>query len=238
MAIGWSECKADKMAQLPLTMPARPGPQDLGWIEAPSNKQARDWLARWPDWPGPWRGLNIWGPPASGKTLLGQIFARQTDAIWLDSLPATSRPAPSATPLILDNLTNSPAWDEEELLHLINDSAAAGGGLLLLSDGPVAAMGWTLPDLQSRLRSFAAEELAAPDDIFLKALLDRHFIARQCLVPGTVLDYIVSRMPRSHQAAAVLAAEIDARSLASRKPVTISLVRALFEQQEKFNFDN
>ncbi len=226
------------MAQLPLTMPARPGPQDLGWIEAPSNKQARDWLARWPDWPGPWRGLNIWGPPASGKSLLGQIFARQTEAVWLDSLAAASRPAPSARPLILDNLTTSPAWDEEELLHLINDSAAAGGGLLLLSEEPVAGMGWQLADLDSRLRSFAAEEIGAPDDGFLKALLDRHFVARQCLVPGSVLDYITSRMPRSHQAAARLAAEIDARSLASGKPVTIALVRGLFEQQEKFDFNN
>ena len=226
------------MAQLPLTMPARPGPQDLGWIEAPSNKQARDWLARWPDWPGPWRGLNIWGPPASGKSLLGQIFARQTEAVWLDSLAAASRPAPSARPLILDNLTASPAWDEEELLHLINDSAAAGGGLLLLSEEPVAGMGWQLADLDSRLRSFAAEEIGAPDDGFLKALLDRHFVARQCLVPGSVLDYIISRMPRSHQAAARLAAEIDTRSLASGKPVTIALVRSLFEQQEKFDFNN
>ena len=226
------------MAQLPLTMPARPGPQDLGWIEAPSNKQARDWLARWPDWPGPWRGLNIWGPPASGKSLLGQIFARQTEVVWLDSLAADSRPAPSARPLILDNLTTSPAWDEEELLHLINDSAAAGGGLLLLSEEPVAGMGWQLADLDSRLRSFAAEEIGAPDDGLLKALLDRHFVARQCLVPGSVLDYIISRMPRSHQAAARLAAEIDARSLASGKPVTIALVRSLFEQQEKFDFNS
>lgn len=226
------------MAQLPLTMPARPGPQDLGWIEAPSNKQARDWLARWPDWPGPWRGLNIWGPPASGKSLLGQIFARQTEVVWLDSLAADSRPAPSARPLILDNLAASPAWDEEELLHLINDSAAAGGGLLLLSEEPVAGMGWQLADLDSRLRSFAAEEIGAPDDGLLKALLDRHFVARQCLVPGSVLDYIISRMPRSHQAAARLAAEIDARSLASGKPVTIALVRSLFEQQEKFDFNN
>ena len=226
------------MAQLPLTMPARPGLQDLGWIEAPSNKQARDWLARWPDWPGPWRGLNIWGPPASGKSLLGQIFTRQTDAIWLDSLPAASRPAPSARPLVLDNMADSPAWDEEELLHLINDSAAAGGGLLLLSEQPVTGMGWRLPDLESRLRSFAAEEIAAPDDSFLRALLDRHFVTRQCLVPGPVLDYIISRMPRSHQAAAWLAAEIDSRSLASGKPVTIALVRGLFEQQEKFDFNN
>lgn len=225
------------MAQLPLTMPAQPGPKDLGWIQAPSNKQARAWLARWPDWPGPWRGLNIWGPPASGKTLLGQIFVRQTGAVWLDSLPAASRPPPSAVPLILDNLADSPAWDEEEVLHLINDSAAAGGGLLLLSERPVAGMGWKLPDLVSRLRSFAAEEIAAPDDAFLKALLDKHFVARQCLVPGSVLDYIISRMPRSHQAAALLAAEIDSRSLARGKPVTIALVRGLFEQQEKFDFN-
>lgn len=229
------------MGQLPLSMPApgdiKKGPDRPDWIDCESNRLAKSLLDQWPDWPGRWRAINIWGPPACGKTLLAEIFAARTGAQCLVHLCARDRQPAEGRALVLDDVAADERWHEEELLHLVNDVAETGGGLLILSQRPIAGMGWQLPDLASRLRAFASQEIGPPGDGLLRSLMDRYFSVRQCLVPASVLDYVIARMPRSHLAASQLAEQIDKLSLAAQRPVSISLVRSLFERQTDFNFN-
>ena len=57
------------MQQIPLTLPLPPSYDETSFVVGPANQPACDWLAKWPDWPLPYRAVNIFGPSGSGKTI-------------------------------------------------------------------------------------------------------------------------------------------------------------------------
>src|SRR5436190_23003921 len=48
------------------------------FVVSNGNREALAWLDRWPDWPAP--ALALSGPPGSGKTHLGRIWAARVTA--------------------------------------------------------------------------------------------------------------------------------------------------------------
>ncbi|MEC8146404.1 MAG: hypothetical protein VX073_06880 [Pseudomonadota bacterium] len=216
------------MSQLPLDLQfiSTPGRDDF--IVSSCNRLAASWIDRWPDWPGQYRMLNLVGPMASGKSHLAAIWSRRADATMLDGLAAGAA-APERS-LVLDNVTPAEAWNEEALFHLINRTADGGASILITSETPVAAMGWALPDLASRMRAITVARLDAPDDALLRSLLEKYFADRQLAVAVQVLDYMVSRMERSFVAVQTIAATMDRRSLAERRNLTLPLAREIMAE--------
>jgi hypothetical protein len=90
---------------LPFDPPPRFEPADL--IEAPSNAEARAWLARTPEWP--LRRLALWGPPGCGKTHLLHAWAQREGADILRG--------PDLDPDLIPGLPDAPL--------AIDDAAAA-----------------------------------------------------------------------------------------------------------------
>ena len=91
-------------------------------------------------------------------------------------------------------------------------------------------MGWSLPDLSSRMRALSVATLDAPDDALLRSLLEKYFADRQLAVATQVLDYMVSRMERSFVAVQTIAAAMDRRSLAERRNLTLPLAREIMTE--------
>ena len=103
------------------------------------------------------------------------------------------------------------------------------GQLLLAARSSPARWPVGLADLRSRLQSGAVAQLGEPDDLLMRGLLEKLFADRQ-LRPGSgVIDYLLTRMERSCEAARRTVEELDARALAERRELRLPLVRQVLE---------
>jgi len=221
--------------QLPLALEPRPALGREDFLVAPCNALAVEWIDRWPDWR--LSVLVLAGPAGSGKTHLAQVWRARSGALALSPRGGAAELAEAlgeAGAALVDD-ADALAGDaeaERALFHLYNLLRERGGQLLLTGRRPPSRWGVALPDLRSRLESAAVAELGAPDDSLMRALLEKLFADRQ-LRPGEgVLDYLLARMERSHEAARLLVARLDERALAERRELRLPLVRAVLEEGE------
>ena len=70
----------------------------------------------------------------------------------------------------------------------------------------------------------AMASIDLPDDALIYALLDKYF-TDQLLAPPTMLRYLISRMERSFNTVQTVAAALDRRSIADKKPLSVGLAR-------------
>tara|TARA_B100001121_G_scaffold309868_1_gene338301 strand:- start:518 stop:1198 length:681 start_codon:yes stop_codon:yes gene_type:complete len=219
--------------QLPLSLPLPSAYNKESFVIGSANEQALSWLERWPDWPLPFKGLNLYGPPGSGKTHLSYLWAGRGDAVALNNLSQFDQDQfLQKQHVVLDDFGVSGCYDDTAVFHLLNYITSVSGTLLFLSPYPVAQHESSLSDLTSRLRSVAAQEIDLPDDGLLKAVLAKHFTDRQCAVSEQVLNYIVNRMERSFSAAQKLSAEMDALALSLKVPVSLTIARQVLDSIE------
>lgn len=212
------------MKQQALDLPVEPRYGRADFLVSDSNRAAFDWIERWPDWPA--GALVVYGPPGSGKTHLAHLWRERAGAALVaGSALASPEEFPGA--VALDDADGAA---ERPLLHLYNLCREQGRGLLLTMAAPPAALPTMLPDLGSRLRAAPAAGIAQPDDALLAAVLLKHFADRQLSVRPGVVAYLVPRIERSFAAAATLAAALDRRALAARRPVTVKLARAVLAE--------
>ena len=218
------------MKQLPLELPFRQVAGRADFIVSDCNALAVASIDQWPDWRGSCRALNLVGPSGAGKSHLAAIWQSLVcNSHHFVRLEAGHIP-PEPAFFIFDNIAADDKWNEEALFHLFNRCSADQGGLLLLSQTPVGQMGWQLPDLRSRMRAVNMARIDLPDDDLLYALLDKYFADRQMLASPTLLTYLVGRMERSFSAAQNITSALDRRSMAERKPLSVSLARAMFDE--------
>ena len=216
--------------QLPLTLPLPSAFDKDSFVIGNANEQALGWLDRWPDWPLPYKSLNLYGPSGSGKTHLSYLWAGRGEAVALKSLSHFDQDQFLQTQhVVMDDFGVSGCYDDTAVFHLLNYISSVSGTLLILSPYPVAQHESSLSDLRSRLRSVAAQEIDLPDDGLLKAVLAKHFADRQCAVSEQVLHYIVKRMERSFSAAQKLSAEMDALALSLKVPVSLKIARKVLD---------
>ena len=218
------------MRQLPLELPFRQVAGRADFIVSDCNALAVASIDQWPDWRGSCRALNLVGPSGAGKSHLAAIWQSLVcNSHHFVRLEAGHIP-PEPAFFIFDNIAADDKWNEEALFHLFNRCSADQGGLLLLSQTPVGQMGWQLPDLRSRMRAVNMARIDLPDDDLLYALMDKYFADRQMLASPTLLTYLVGRMERSFSAAQNITSALDRRSMAERKPLSVSLARAMFDE--------
>ena len=211
-------------AQLPLELGHRPALGRADFLLASCNADAVAWLDRWPDWPGP--ALALYGPPGSGKSHLGRVFAAQSGARVLDAAAlATDRIPASLGDARAATVDDAERASEEPLLHLYNLLAERRGHLLVIAREPPARWAIALADLRSRLIAAPAVALRDPDDALIGALLVKLFADRQLAVGNELVQYLVPRLERSFAAAAAAVAALDRAALAEQRPITVPLAR-------------
>ncbi len=215
--------------QIPLDLGHRPalGRNDL--LVTEGNKEAVAWIDSWPDWPV--HALALYGPAGSGKTHLVHVFAALAKAELITPDDLADRDA-----LSLVRANKALAWDnadsgadETALFHLLNAVREEGRHLLICGRTAPARWPVQLPDLKSRLSAASAVEIAPPDDATLMAVLAKLFKDRQVLVDADVLEYVVTRMPRSFEAATTLVTAADREALARGRRITVPLMREVLK---------
>lgn len=222
-------------AQLALGFVSNPAMGGADFLVAESNAGAVRWLRQWPFWPTP--TLIIHGHEGCGKTHLARAFAARIGAPVLpahqlsgiDPLTVLAG-APGA---VIDDADACAGEGERALLHLVNAVAEAGCTLLLTARRPPSQWPIALADLSSRLNAATSVMIAEPDDALMRAVLGKLFVERQLRVGEEVLSYILARIERSVGAAGLLVARLDGEALATRRPVTIPLVRKVLGENSE-----
>lgn len=191
------------------------------FVVAEGNREALAWIDRWPDWPAPALSLN--GPTGCGKTHLGRIWAARSSAIVmtgadLDGMSVTDLTSLAATSpaIVIEGAERAP---ERGLFHLYNLVRERGGHILLISAEPPARWSIALPDLASRLRAAPATAVAPPDDELLGSIILKQLSDRQLHAGAGVVQYLVSHMERSADAARRVVAALDGRALTERREI-------------------
>lgn len=220
------------MQQIPLSLSVSPSYKPDEFIIGGANNDAAMWLSAWPDWPLPYRALNIFGNSGSGKTHLSYVFEARSDAYRLSELQDIKSVAElSYQHFILDDFMLGERFSAEAIFHFFNHLASINGTALLLSQISVARMEVPLADLRSRLRAIACQEITAPDDSLLAQVLQKMFADRQCSVPDAVIRYMVTHMERNFTTAYQLVSEIDSAALAAKKPVSLAIAKSIMTSE-------
>jgi chromosomal replication initiation ATPase DnaA len=186
---------------LPLALPA--DPRDDSFLVTPSNARAVHLLERWGAWQV--RVAILTGPRRSGRSTLARLFAAKSGGAIIDDAHATS---------------------EEALFHAWNAAQSSGRPLLLVTDAPPPLWDVALPDLRSRLAASVHVEVGAPDDALVRSLLDYRLNRLGLDARPDLVDWLSSRIERSHLAVERTVDALDQACAERRKRLTIPLARA------------
>lgn len=212
------------MQQLPLNFSCAPDFRQEDFAVAETNREAYQWIMRWPDWPA--HALIMSGPASCGKSHLAHIWAGHSGAIHIPPHAIGTVTSFQLMGEALCGLIDDAhrVTDEKGLFHLLNFAAETGRSLLLVM-GREPPYGFMLKDVLSRLAALPVITVPPPDDALLEALLHKYFADRQLRVSPHVVQYLVAHMERSFSAAAQIVHTLDTMALSEKKNITLPFVR-------------
>lgn len=221
----------NKTPQIPMDWGHTPSFDSADFLTLDCNAEAVAQLERWPNW-----GLHtmaLVGPEGAGKTHLARAWAERAGAVAFvpDSDLAS---LPEGICLFVDD-ADSGEISDDTLFHLYNWTKETGGSLLLTGQRAPNLWGNKLPDLASRLATLPVATIGVPDEIMLTTVLLKHFSDRQLNIKSNVLHYIILHMPRSFSAARAIVERLDHFTLASKRKMTIPVVKEILSGLEGFD---
>lgn len=229
----------EQSPQLALALGSWPSLDEADFVVTPSNRAARAWIDRYPDWPAPLVALH--GPAGSGKSHLLHLWRQRTAATLIDPAALTPETLPAligaAHAAAIDfgaaDLAVPGAFDERALLHLYNMMGERRGHVLVAARLAPSRWAVALPDLRSRLGASSGAAIDAPDDLLLLAVLGKLFADRQLRPPPEVVPFLAARIERSLDAAARVVDRLDRMAMDSRRSISVALARELLDRTEE-----
>jgi chromosomal replication initiation ATPase DnaA len=218
-------------SQLTLDFDHRAALSGEDFLVADCNREAINWIDIWPNWPTP--VVVIFGPAASGKSHLAAVFAAYSGAKKISANEFEFAAANVVSDLIIEDVDDILSSDREEpLLHVYNAIKEASQRVLMTATAPPARWGIALPDLLSRMNAAISVEIGLPTDALIAALLVKVFADRQVQVSSDVIMYAASRMERSFLAVQQIVENADRMALASKKKITVNLMKQVLKNLE------
>ncbi len=215
--------------QLTLDLGLRPALGRDDFLVAPSNSAAVALVDQWPHWPA--HAAIILGAAGSGKSHLAHVWQGRSGAhvAPLSALTVETVPAFLATGAVVLEDASAGNVPETALFHLLNLAKANNGHVLLTASTAPESWGITLPDLRSRLVAIPTVTIAQPDDALLRGVLVKLFADRQIAIDESLLNFLLTRMPRSLGFAREIVARIDEAALEQSAEVTRPFVRRILQ---------
>jgi DnaA family protein len=154
----------------------------------------------------------LWGSRGSGRTHLLRAAARANPAL-----------------VAADDVEALDPGAQQALFNAIN--AAREGGAGVIAAGAAAPAGLALrEDLRTRLAWGLVYQLRAPSDAEKAAYLRAEAARRGLRLPEEVLAYLLTRLPRDLASLNAVLDALDRYALASRRPLTLPLVREALQK--------
>lgn len=232
----------DGPRQLPLDFDHAPSHAEDDFLVGDGNALAHGHIISWPNWPD--AVAVLMGPAASGKSHLARIFADRSHAEFVTPETVGEAAAfPGRHPIVIEDADRLP-YDESAVFHLLNQAVRAQRALLVTARTEVVHWPLATDDVRSRIRRAPQLRLEISDDIELSQMLVKLFGDRQIRVDPKVVAYLVTRMERSHEEAAILVDLLDRLALAKGSAITrniaaegLSLRRAATEPHGQQDWD-
>jgi chromosomal replication initiation ATPase DnaA len=213
--------------QLSLDLAPGAGAQSAAdFFPAPSNADALALIrddGLWPD-----GKLILKGPEGAGKSHLAGIWARAVGA-WPVAGDPWDDPPRGATHILVEAADRVTGRAEEALFHLHNRVLAADGRLLLTARTSPGHWPMRLPDLISRMQATTVIALGDPDDALFPRLLAKLFADRQIAPAPDLIPWLTVRLERTHRAAILAVAALDAAGLARGREINRTLAREVLD---------
>ena len=196
------------------------------------NKMAVNLLEDWKNWPNLKHVLS--GPPASGKTHLGRIWAKQANASYTDarSLKIDKIDKIATTALVIDNISELNFQEDLEgsLFHLHNLLQERKLPFLMIGTGSPQFWNISLSDLMSRIEGTRNAQIGELDDELFPLIMAKLFADRQMYPSPDVIEYLRRRIDRSFSSIFSIVATIDRVSIEEKRPITRSLVAKILKK--------
>ena len=157
--------------------------------------------------------MYLWGDPGSGRTHLLRAAAKANPEL-----------------VIADDVETLDAPAQQRLFAAINAAREGGAPVLAAGSRPPGQLALR-EDLRTRLAWGLVYQLKPPSDAE-KALHLRAQAARRGLrLSDEVLAYLLTRLPRDLASLNAVLESLDNYSLATRRPITLPLVREALERK-------
>ena len=224
--------------QLVLQLPLRAALGRDDFLVGESNAAAVKLIDDWPNWPS--HVTCLVGADGSGKSHLVSVWQMKASArvVSLHDINVEKIPTLLETGALCLEHHQGHIFDEHAVFHAFNIARQSNGYILFTSRLAPSAWQVKLPDLASRLKAVPVVDIAPPDDAILRGVLVKLFSDRQINVDEPLVDYMLSRMPRSLAAARQLVAEIDRLAMVEKAEITrpfVGRVLAGFENLDLFS---
>ncbi len=195
------------MRQIPLPLGSCAEAQPARIVVGSANSQVIEALGQVAGWP--FRTALLFGPPRSGKSLLGRWFAESSAGEVID---------------------NADKLDEAELFHRWNRVQESGRPLLIVANAADGGWNITLPDLASRMAAALHLEIGEPDDAMMAELIAVHAEMLGLALGPDAASYLVPRVERSHLEVERLVGTIDRLSLERKQAPSLAIWREAIEE--------
>ena len=195
-----------------------------------SNKRAIEFVEDWKRWPS--KKLVLSGPKSSGKTHLANIWAKMSDASVIPAADLSSLEDVSRGNLVVEDVHTIAGNKECEiaLFHTHNLLYQNSFWLLMTGVGNPHRWSISLPDLESRIEGAPHVVLDDPDDQLFLALLAKQFADRQLFPSPDVLNYLIKRLERSHEATKIFVERADKAALGEQRPITRAFAKNILAE--------
>lgn len=191
---------------LPFDWTGRGGSEE-GFLLSEANALAVRHLESWRDWPV--QTSVVSGPPRSGRSTLGRLFARISGGTVIDDAEGAG---------------------DESLFHAWNRAQLDRRPLLLIAANSPQSWTVALPDLRSRLAAAPHVRIEEPDEALVRALIEHGLAQAGTSWSPDVPDWLHRRIERSYAAVAGVVDCLNRASLSSNRKISVSFAKETLQR--------
>jgi len=200
------------------------------------NKIAFEYIQKWPKWNT--KITYVYGPEKCGKSLLSNIWADKSAAIFLDEKILREF---TSNEVNIEHIKNK-NWIidnvefflkekfDEKILNLINIITTSKNSFILITSKTAPKFLQTnIKDLLSRLSSSFVIQVFEPDNELLCKIIEKYLNDRSITITRKSLDYLALRIERSYKTALEIARKIDNLSMENHSRINYSFLKSLID---------